>query len=103
MKNQPSPLQRFVQERIESMAISEDQDKEEAAKQGVSIRLDPGRIRGLDHMAKQLDISRQALLLELVKTGLHEVITAWANSYGDDGQKVYREIADLMSFKTEDL
>lgn len=103
MTNQPSPLQRFVQERIQFMYIAEDRDKQEAAKQGVSIRLDPGNIRGLDHMAKQLDISRQALLLELVKTGLDEVITAWANSQGDDSQKVYREIADLMSIKAEDL
>lgn len=98
-----TPLQRFVQERIELMYIAEDRDKQEAAKQGVSIRLDPGHIRGLDHMAKQLDISRQALLLELVKTGLHEVITEWANNQGDDSQKVYREIADLMSIKAEDL
>lgn len=103
MKNQPSPLQRFVQERIEIMDIAEDRDKEEAAKQGISIRLDPGRIRGLDHMAKQLDISRQALLLELIKTGLHEVITAWADSQGESGQKVFREISELMSFKPEDL
>jgi len=103
MAKQATPLQRFVQERIELMYIAEDLAQRDAAKQGVSIRLDPGRIRGLDHMAKQLDISRQALLLELVSTGLHEVITAWADRQGDDREKVYREISDLMSIKAEDL
>ena len=54
-------------------------------------------------MAKQLDMSRQALLVELVTTGLQEVVSIWSNSHGDAGQKIYQEIADLMSIQTEDL
>ena len=98
-----TPLQRFVQERIELMYIAEDNDKREAAKQGVSLRLAPGQIRALDHMAKQLDMSRQALLLELVTTGLREVITEWANNQGEDSQRVFREITDLMTYQEGDI
>lgn len=84
-------------------AIAEDQDKREAAKQGVSIRLSPGHIRGLDHMAKQLEVSRQALLLEMINSGLDEVINAWASSHGEDAKKVHREIWEMMSYKDGDL
>lgn len=103
MANAPTPFQHFVKKRIEEMAFSQDINEREAAKQGVSIRLDPGTIRGLDHMAKQLDMSRQALLLELVTSGLQQVIAAWSQSFGDDYQRIQREIADLMSIKAEDL
>lgn len=100
---QESRLKRFVQERIELMAIAEDHDKEEAAKQGVSIRLDPGKVRVIDHMAKQLDMSRQALLLEFITNGLVEVIEAYSDTFGEDAQKVYREIVDLSRHTAEDL
>lgn len=100
---QKSRLKRFVQERIELMAIAEDHDKEEAAKQGVSIRLDPGKVRVIDHMAKQLDMSRQALLLEFITNGLVEVIEAYSDTFGEDAQKVYREIVDLSRHTAEDL
>jgi hypothetical protein len=103
MPKQVSPLQRFVEERLELMAIAEDHDKHEAAKQGVSIRLDPGKVRIIDHMAKQLDISRQALLLELVLTGLGEVIASYCNTFGEDSQKVYREIMGLSQYAEGDI
>ena len=98
-----SPFQPLVQERIDLLQHRENRNNQEAAKQGLSIRLLPGQIRGLDYMAKQLDMSRQALLVELVTTGLQEVVSIWSNSHGDAGQKIYQEIADLMSIQTEDL
>ena len=96
-------LQQFVQERFKLQVMNEEAAMREAAKQGVSIRLDPGSVRGIDFMAKELDLSRQALLLEIINSGLGEVIEAWASQHGDKTQEAYRKVADLMSIQAEDL
>lgn len=103
MTDKPSPLQRFVQERIEMNAIAQDMDQREAGKQTVSLRLSPGQIRVLDHMAKQLEISRQALLVEFVTVGLREVVTEWARSHGEDGEKIHRQISELGAYQDGDI
>lgn len=103
MKNMGQNLKQFVQERFQLQVINEDEARREASKQGVSIRLDQGKVRGLDFMAKELDLSRQALLLEIVNSGLDEVIEAWAAQHGDKAGEAYRKVADLMSIQAEDL
>jgi len=96
-------LKQFVQERFKLQVMNEDAAMREAAKQGVSIRLDPGTVRGIDFMAKELDLSRQALLLEIINSGLGEVIEAWASQHGDKAGEAHRKVSDLMSIQAEDL
>ena len=96
-------LKQFVQDRFKLQVMNEDAAMREAAKQGVSIRLDPGTVRGIDFMAKELDLSRQALLLEIINSGLGEVIEAWASQHGDKASEVHRKVSDLMSIQVEDL
>lgn len=103
MANKQTHIQRYVQERIELIAIAEDRDKQEASKQGVSIRLDPGKVRVIDYMAKQLDVSRQGLLLELVNTSLLELVQAYADTFGKDAQKVGQDIWTMGNITVEDL
>lgn len=102
-ENMGQNLKQFVQERFQLQVINEDEARREASKQGVSIRLDAGKVRGIDFMAKELDLSRQALLLEIINSGLDEVIEAWAGQHGDKSQEAYRKVADLMSIQAEDL
>jgi len=96
-------LHDFVKERIQMLIINEDFERHEAAKQGVSIRLDPGKVRGIDFIAKELDLSRQALLQRIVEDGFAEVIEAWADTHGEGASDAYRKVVDLMSFREEDL
>ena len=96
-------LKQFVQDRFQLQVINEDEARREASKQGVSIRLDAGRVRGIDFMAKELDLSRQALLLEIINSGLDEVIEAWASQHGDKAGEAHRKVSDLMSIQAEDL
>lgn len=103
MSKQNNPFANYVQERLQLIYMNEEESKRESTKQGVSVRLDPGMVRAIDAMAKNLEQSRQVFLLELIRTGLHEVIKAYADSCGDKAQEVYREIQDLMSFKEGDL
>lgn len=103
MAKQMNPFENYVQHRLASIAMSEEEDRREATKQGVSVRLSPGLVRGLDAMAKNLEQSRQVLLVELITSGLHQVIKAYADSCGDKSQEVYRELADLMSHQEGDF
>lgn len=98
-----SRLADFVQQRVMDRIYNEDLEKREASKQGLTIRLDPGSVRGLDHMAKELELSRQALLLQIVTSGLEEVIAAWATEHGDKAQEVHRQIQKIMAITAEDL
>jgi len=93
----------FVQERIKMLVINEDEARREASKQGVSIRLEPGKVRAIDFIAKELDLSRQALLQKIIDTGLSEVIEAWADQHGDNAQEAYRKVCDLIAVREEDL
>jgi hypothetical protein len=103
MSKQNNPFGNYVQERLQIMAINQEEHSRESTKQGVTVRLDPGVVRAIDQIAKELDQSRQVFLVELIRTGLHEVIKAYADSCGDKAQEVYREFQDLMSFKEGDL
>lgn len=95
-------LQEFVKDRVDMLIIQEDIERREAAKQGVSIRLEPGKVRGIDFIAKELDMSRQALLQRIVEDGMAEVIEAWAGKH-EDAQEAYRNVQAVMSFREEDL
>ncbi len=103
MPKQTNPFEQYVQDRLQAMYINEEENRREATKQGVTVRLNPGLVRGLDAMAKNLDQSRQVLLVDLITTSLYEVIKAYADSFGDKSQEVYREISDLISFQEGDL
>lgn len=94
-------LKNFVKERIQMLIINEDEERREAAKQGVSIRLEPGKVRGLDFIAKELEVSRQALLQRIVEDGLQTVIEAWADQHGEHSKQAYRKVLDVMSREDE--
>lgn len=99
-----NPFQSFVEERFVAMASAADADRQEAIKQGVTVRLEPGVIRGLDAMAKNLELSRQQLLVEIITKGLRSVIEAYADGHRpDEAQVVYRALMDEMSPRAEDL
>lgn len=99
-----NPFERFVEERFKIMAMNAEEDRAEAIKQGVTVRLQPGVIRALDAMSKNLDLSRQQLLVQLVETGLHAVIEAYAEGHRPDEREViYRSLMDEFQVRAEDL
>lgn len=96
-------LTEFVKERIQMLIINEDEAAREAGRQAISIRLEPGKVRAIDFIAKELDLSRQALLQRIVDVGMSEVIEAWADQQGEGAQEAYRKVLDLMAFREGDL
>lgn len=104
MPKQPAnPFSNYVQERLQLIAINEDEAKQDQTKQSVTVRLNPGQVRLLDTLAKNLEHSRQALLLELITTGANHVAMAYADGFGDKAQEVYRELMEVTSFREGDF
>lgn len=103
MGKRMNPFENYVQQRLASIAMSQDEEAREGTKQAVTVRLQPGTIRLLDAMSKNLEQSRQLFLVELIEAGLHEVVQAYAGSCGDAADEVYRELSSLKSYQEGDL
>lgn len=103
MPKKSNPFDNYVQERLTLIAMNEDEAKQDQSKQGVTVRLTPGQVRLIDTLAKNLEHSRQALLLELITNGINHVAMAYADSCGDKAQEVYRELMELTSYREGDL
>lgn len=102
MPKKTNPFDDYVDHRLASIAMSEEEDRREATKQGVTVRLNPGTVRLLDQLAKNLDQSRQVFLVELIRTGAEQVAQAYADHCGDNAQEVYRELLELTRYREED-
>uniref|UniRef100_UPI0013A5A807 hypothetical protein n=1 Tax=Klebsiella pneumoniae TaxID=573 RepID=UPI0013A5A807 len=89
--------------RLTLIVMNEDEAKQDQSKQSVTVRLTPGQVRLIDTLAKNLEHSRQALLLELITNGINHVAMAYADSCGDKAQEVYRELMELTSYREGDL
>ena len=95
MTKNANPFENYVEKRIASIVMSEEEDRREATKQGVTVRLNAGTVRLLDHLAKSLEQSRQELLVEIVETGVRAVSSAFADHHGDKAQEVYQALMQL--------
>lgn len=102
MPKKTNPFDDYVEHRLASIAMSEEEDRREATKQGVTVRLNPGTVRLLDQLAKNLDQSRQVFLVELIRTGAEQVAQAYADRCGDKAQEVYRELLELTRYREGD-
>jgi len=102
-KKTPNPFDNFVEHRLASIAMSEEEDRREATKQSVTVRLNPGLVRLLDQLSKNLGQSRQELLFEIIHTGAQGIAAAYADHSGDKAQEVYRELMQLTSYQEGDL
>lgn len=102
MPKKTNPFDDYVDHRLASIAMSEEEERREATKQGVTVRLNPGTVRLLDHLAKNLEQSRQVLLVELIRTGAEQVAQAYADHCGDKAQEVYRELLELTRYREGD-
>lgn len=103
MPKQTNPFASYVEERLHILAINQEEETREATKQSVTVRLNPPLIRLMDGLAEKLGHSRQAMLLEIIATSLHDIATAYADTHGDKAQEVYRELMDLKQFQEGDL
>lgn len=103
MPKKTNPFDNYVEHRLQMIAINEEEAKQDQTKQSVTVRLNPGQVRLIDALAKNLEHSRQALLLELITTGINHVAMAYADSCGDKAQEVYRELMGLTSYQEGDL
>lgn len=93
-----NPFKEYVNGRAEEMARSELHKSDEHTKHTVSVRLTEYRLNLVDQLAKELDLSRQALLVNIIDIGVQQVASAYADAFGDDGgersQQVYRELLE---------
>jgi hypothetical protein len=103
MAKQTDPFENYVQHRLASIAMNEDEAARESTKQGVSVRLSPGQVRLIDTLAKNLEQSRQVFLVELINTSVNQVAMAYADSCGDKAQEVYKDLMSLTGFQEGDL
>lgn len=103
MPKKNNPFENYVDQRLASIAMSEEEDRREATKQAVTVRLNPGTVRLLDQLAKNLEHSRQVLLVELIEKSVQQVAEAYADHCGDKAQEVYRELMQLTSYQEGDL
>ncbi|HCF3694721.1 TPA: hypothetical protein NID02_006100 [Pseudomonas aeruginosa] len=101
-KKPENPFDNYVHHRLASIAMSEEEDRREATKQGVTVRLNPGLVRLLDQLAKNLDQSRQELLVEVIETGARGIAAAYADHCGDKAQEVYRDLIQLTQHQEGD-
>ena len=103
MPKQISPFASYVDERLQILAMNQEEETREATKQSVTVRLNPPLIRLMDGLAERLGHSRQAMLLEMISTSLHDIASAYAETYGDRAKEVYQELMDLKQFQEGDL
>lgn len=103
MTKTTNPFTDYVDQRIASIAMSEEEDRREATKQGITVRLNPGIVRLLDQLAKNLEQSRQVLLVELIEKSAQQIAEAYADHCGEKAQEVYRELMQLTSFQEGDI
>lgn len=101
-KKPENPFDNYVHHRLASIAMSEEEDRREATKQGVTVRLNPGIVRLLDQLAKNLEQSRQELLVEVIETGARGIAASYADHCGDKAQDVYRELMQLAQYQEGD-
>lgn len=90
-----NPFKEYVNGRAEEMARSELHKSDEHTKHTVSVRLTQYRLNLVDQLAKELDLSRQALLVNIIDIGVQQVASAYADTFGDEqSQQVYTELLE---------
>lgn len=87
-----NPFENFVNNRLCEIAHHAHEIEQEQSKQGVTVRLTPDQLRLVDTLAKELDHSRQALMVFLIDTGIQQVAQAYADAFGDKSQEVYMDL-----------
>lgn len=90
-----NPFKEYVNGRAEEMARSELLKNDEHTKHTISLRLTQYRLNLVDQLAKELDLSRQALLVNIIDIGVQQVASAYADTFGDEqSQQVYTELLE---------
>ncbi len=90
-------LSNLVESRLEEIIKHESAKQRESELQTISVRLRPGDVAIIDHMAKELEWTRQQFLARVIDTSLLQVMAAFAqSSAGDQGQsEAYRKLMDI--------
>ncbi len=103
MPKKSNPFESYVEQRLHAMAQSAEFDSREAAKQTVTVRLNPPLVRLADGLAVRLDETRQELLLDVIATGLHEIASTFAEAHGEKSAEIYKELMALKDYQEGDF
>lgn len=87
-----NPFKNYVSNRLADMAQHAHEIEKENSKQGVTVRLKSDQLRLLDTLAKELDHSRQELMVILIDAGIQAMAEAYADVFGDRAQEVYMDL-----------
>lgn len=91
-------IQNFIHSRLSDLAHAADAEAMESKLQSISIRLQPGSVALIDHMAKLMDYSRQQFLSHLITLALDQAAKSWADTYPDDqAADQYRRLLNIQS------
>lgn len=90
-------LENMVDFRLHELFKDAGAKAREADLQTISVRLRPGDVAIIDHMAKQLEWTRQQFLARVLDTSLLQLMAAFAEKVAPEGnsQQAYRELMDI--------
>ena len=102
MKKEDNAFKAYVESRLQELILKEI-EASDVNKQPVTVRLGTGQVRMIDALAKELELSRQTLLQDVIRTGITQVAKAYADTHGDKAQEVYLELLKHTEIQAEDL
>ena len=102
-QNDYETLENMVEWRLEELFKDAGAKLREADLQTISVRLRPGDVAIIDHMAKQLEWTRQQFLARVLDTSLLQLMAAFADKVGPESErmKTYDELMRIRYGKEE--
>ena len=90
-------LENLVTWRLDQLVKDDAAKQREAELQTISVRLRPGDVAIIDHMAKQLDWTRQQFLSRVIDTSLLQLMAAFSKQEQEPDQRsdAYRKLMDI--------
>jgi hypothetical protein len=89
-------MKNFIKSRLDELAMTEYAQQRDAELQALSIRLPRGHVQLIDHLAKDLDYSRQQFMARVIDLALQDCMKAYADM-SKDPQQEYRRLLEIMS------
>lgn len=87
-------FEQYINSRMEEIAREDMSKEDEKSLQTITVRVSPYRVRMIDNLAKDLDLSRQSVLASIIDIGVQQAVSAYADTFGEDSQKVYMELLE---------
>lgn len=96
-QNDYETLENMIEWRLEELFKDAHAKVREAELQTISVRLRPGDVAIIDHMAKQLEWTRQQFLARVLDTSLLQLMAAFADKVSpeEDRSEVYRQLIHI--------